>query len=215
VDYPDQSTCGTSGSQGCLCQQCEPVLIPDSPLCQVTPVCVKNEDCGESSFNDSSSYCKDNKVYKKRTYYNKECLSGSCFSSTSVEEIKVSECSFGCLNGGCIFECSKNSDCGINRYSDPYCLNNDAYHLVFNYSCTYGKCIKNVSEEFVKDCGNDEITPWKPECDGNNLWNVREKIGNGCLDGFCFHKSDFQKQYLDYCDFGCENGACLNSSCPL
>ncbi|RLI96352.1 MAG: hypothetical protein DRP00_05425, partial [Candidatus Aenigmatarchaeota archaeon] len=46
IHYPNNyETCGTAGSEGCLCQSCEPELIEDAPecqpdYCQIGPACL-------------------------------------------------------------------------------------------------------------------------------------------------------------------------------
>lgn len=67
IDYPDYGRCGTSGSEGCLCQidtgeggDCEPILIPDAPECY-TPECgngilEEGEECDDGN-NDNGDGC--------------------------------------------------------------------------------------------------------------------------------------------------------------
>ncbi len=174
VDYPDYSSCGTAGSEGCLCQTCEATLIPDSPQCYVPECgnnildageecddgnldngdgcssdceieeCIVDEDCDDdyyesnicydddeySYFHDFSCetgicvenvsfglavecgedstttwgdyYCSSGDVYVNRTISERGCEEGSCFLTSSFEDILIGDCALGCDEGKCL-----------------------------------------------------------------------------------------------------------------
>lgn len=82
------------------------------------------EDCGEDSYSGySANYCKNNSVYKNRTFYDRGCLLNSCSVNSLVQEEIVETCSDICVNGACEeITCHAVSDCGSSGWSGlPFC----------------------------------------------------------------------------------------------
>ena len=73
-----------------------------SASCTTQQVAEKRQECYDNYCNSwGDSYCKDNDVYHSRTCYNKGCLGGSCYSSSSIQEGLVTACTYGCSEGVC------------------------------------------------------------------------------------------------------------------
>ena len=113
------------------------------------------EECGADSCNSwEANYCKNNDVYHKRTCYDKGCANNSCFSNSNIEELKVETCSGGCWDGRCLQtpQCTKDSECGDDYYSDKYCKSDDVYKDFHDFSCKNQKCNEEIKKELVEEC---------------------------------------------------------------
>ncbi|MFW5846745.1 MAG: hypothetical protein ACOCUU_01160 [Nanoarchaeota archaeon] len=49
-------------------------------------------------------------------------------------------------------ECSTDSDCPADNYSDNYCVGDDVYRDFHDFFCSDGSCSKNVTSELVEKC---------------------------------------------------------------
>ncbi|MCD5396217.1 MAG: DUF11 domain-containing protein [Candidatus Pacebacteria bacterium] len=72
----------------------------------------KYQECGESYCDPwQEKYCQNNKVYQKRTCYNKGCANGACFTNSYIDTKLVETCSEDevCSDGQCKKECECSS----------------------------------------------------------------------------------------------------------
>lgn len=83
----------------------------------------KYQECGEDFSSDwSEPYCKNNKVYKKRTNYKRGCQNGSCYEKEEIEEKLIKVCLENqiCENGECkekeTIECESGPCCENGKF---------------------------------------------------------------------------------------------------
>ncbi|MGV8152146.1 MAG: DUF4215 domain-containing protein [Candidatus Nanoarchaeia archaeon] len=162
------------------------------------------EDCSEDYCEDWKNYCVGASVWEKRTCFEKGCLLGNCFSDPNLEKNFIEDCEYGCFNGDCLPQCTKDSDCGGESYSEEYCVGKN---VVINHTmpeCIDNSCSSKTIPETIEICdyrcengeckepvcgdGNKE---GNEECDDGNIIN-----GDGCSSecktetAVCFKNSD-------------------------
>jgi len=185
----------------------------------------KLPDCGTSSCNSWSDYCKLDiynlkyDIYKKRTCYDKGCSSSACFSNSRIEDEFVQDCGDNdCFLGVCQFPCDSNSDCGDNGWiGSPYCKDNykDLYQLYRYYKCnnpgTIQSSCTHTDNELKKEtceygCENGKCKP-EPgvECYNNSYCGIDGWTGSP----FCFLKGVWQS----YTNYYCRNPGTTSSYC--
>ena len=78
-----------------------------------------------------------------------------------------------------ILQCTTDSQCSSDYYSDKYCSSDDVYKDLHNFSCVSGSCEENITKELVEECEDDcedgkctEDKSWceGDECDEVNKW---------------------------------------------
>lgn len=163
--------------------------------------------CQEDYYSDY--YCQGDSVYKDLHSFS--CTNGLC-AENIISEL-IDECSFQCIDGSCIEEpgCSKSSDCGIDYYGGDYCLNGDAYNDFHDFSCILGECSEQTISTFHEDCGEDYNSEWNYYCDVNDVHRIREEISKGCEFGSCIESSFWRDDFVEYCEYGCEDGECSDN----
>jgi hypothetical protein len=62
----------------------------------------KQEECGEDNCDAWQTYCKEEKVHKKRTCSYKGCAQSACYTEQEEEDEFVEQCPQGCQNGACM-----------------------------------------------------------------------------------------------------------------
>ncbi len=163
--------------------------------------CSKNSDC--PSEQTGEKYCKGSDVYQDTKIF--KCINPRTVHSECIDELNqnlIETCSFGCLNGTCLAECTKDSDCKLNQ-------------KCFNNKCANITCFKD------SDCGASGLLN-QLSCNNNNK-SVLDKYINftcnnqGQANSFCSNSSEEKK--IQECSFACLNGICLNecaanSDCP-
>ena len=157
---------------------------------ECTGECNVNEECGTDECIYSENFCKENGVYRTSTCYENKCNSGQCGINSYTYDELVEECNYGCENSQCKYEqpeCSKDTDCQDDYFSDNYCEDDNVYHDVYDFSCNQGSCEENIIKELVNTCDY--------------------KCSEGKCTNECLYDSD--------CDNGetCENGECRTSEC--
>ncbi len=129
-------------------------------------------DCGEDFCEDyTENYCSGGDVYHDRVCYDKGCSDAECFSDSFSESKKVFDCDYGCLNGGCVGECSEDSDCAEDYYSENYCVGNSVYRNLHDFGCEGLSCVEDIIGKFVKNCdyGCDAGACINSNCVDNDL----------------------------------------------
>ncbi|MFA5857275.1 MAG: hypothetical protein WC867_07970 [Candidatus Pacearchaeota archaeon] len=155
-------------------------------FCNVTTKIQLIKDCGDTicEENDNERYCVGNKVYRPKVCYNKGCSNinnvNQCFASNSEESVLINTCTYGCLDGACLpqcttdLECSNgqvcinnqcvitgcktNSDCGSNGFvGGIYCKTGDVYQDFKTYTCNNPStpnavCSSSISPKLKVDC---------------------------------------------------------------
>lgn len=184
--------------------------------------CHSNSDCGQDSYSEwSANYCKNNNVYHSRTYFNKGCSSGSCFTDITTQEELVQECSDTCNNGQCIsFECDQDSDCGTNGFiGDSYCNNDGIYQLYRTYDCINSntinsQCTHTDAPVLKQDCGQDSYSEWSINyCKDNNVYHSKTYYDRGCSLNSCFVNQQNQEFLVEECSDTCSSGSCVDIAC--
>ena len=117
----------------------------------VSITCYDDDDCPDEEIGDL--YCQDGNVYQDIEQF--ECENPGTVDSECIDDI-ISElveiCVFGCANGECLPECSDDSDCPDDFYSDNYCSGNDVVRDLHDFSCEQGECVEQVVQETVGEC---------------------------------------------------------------
>ena len=139
----------TSGAEE-LFKDCVDFVVGDSDV-----VCFEDSDCQDGFYLDNP-FCDNNDLFDYFTSYS--CLypgteDSKCVGSTDPRLIY--NCKEGCSNGECLDECSYDSECGTDYYSDNYCQGGDLYRDFHEFSCLNKKCIEEVDEELVEECSED------------------------------------------------------------
>ncbi|MDP3027265.1 MAG: hypothetical protein Q8N63_06150 [Nanoarchaeota archaeon] len=198
-DYPENSTCGTSGSESCLCTACTANVIYNSTECGYQePKCGDgNVDAGEECDlgNDNGKECAPG--------YDKSCAycSSECENKTKTDGY----CGDDIINGP--EECEKDSDCG-NNCIFGFCLG------TLTNKCVDCKC-EHIEEPKCRDGIINQI--WE-ECDDENNVN-----GDGCdenctIERECTENSECDKLDRDYC-YGSiikhDEGICVDYECRV
>ena len=173
----------------------------------VIPELIK--DCGDDSCSSWEKHCYEDDVYEERTCYDKGCSEGSCSSELTTEKLKVENCLFGCEDGACTDECSKDSDCSDDYYSDKYCKNDDVYYKFHNFFCKTGSCNEDTAETLFQDCGNDYCEDWSENyCRGDDIYQKKTCYEKGCKDENCYSNSYEEEKLIEKCPGTCEYGEC-------
>ncbi|MFA4953259.1 MAG: hypothetical protein WC584_03480, partial [Candidatus Pacearchaeota archaeon] len=169
---------------------------------------IKQNECGVDSCDAwGNNYCKSGNVYHSRTCHDRGCQGMNCFDGTSLEEVKVSDCQFGCLNGECVtVACSSDSDCGNSGWTGTtFCSNNNLYQPWKTYTCNYpgtaqSYCSNSDSNKLKQDCGNSGYGG-DNYCYDNDVW--RNYVNKGCSSGSCFVNTEGIKQ-RECGEIGCD-----------
>jgi len=144
-----------------------------SSVCLPEPVeCSADSDCDSLDYY-SDNYCFEDDSYKD--FYDFSCESEEC--SLNIDSELVEECAEGCADGECVLlpECSEDSECSSDYYSDKYCDGNDIYRDFHDFSCENENCAVDVTADFVEECDED--------CDDGKCVKEREKSGGSSSSG--------------------------------
>lgn len=202
--------------------------------------CSTESDCNGGDDWTGSAYCSFNDIYQiymDATCSNPGTAASSCSYSDSLQ-LKQS-CAGECINGKCDnIECTANSDCGTDTWLDgqycssgtevskkyraftcnlpgttsSYCSHTDTAQVIDTCSstCSLGLCL-NIECYSNRDCGKDT---WDgaATCQSGDVWQTRteqECIYPGTTSAYC--SADTTNKKRTDCDFGCENGVCLDN----
>ena len=207
----------------CINYQCERVESSD-PVPERE--CDEDSDCGCDYYSDD--FCVGDDIYRTLHDFGCELNNGVC------EELIVNEfiesCVYGCANGDCMEECVIDDDCGDDGFiGDRFCIGEDAYQEYEDFDCSSGSCESEINERKVENCAfgcSDGICN-EPECVldsdcGDNYSEDRYCVDDdiyrtlhvfGCGVGECFE--EIFEEFIDSCDYGCENGVCLEPECVI
>ena len=160
------------------CQVCD--CFSENPC---SPDCVEDSDCGETEYADWENYCDEDDVHKIRKITYKKCESGICKETYFWEDQFVKQCIYGCVNGECINECTKDTDCGTGSYvGEKYCKNNNVYQDYQFYECLNNQCKSKTETRLVEKC------------------NSCQECKNGkCLDNYQTSKCSREKTEINLC----------------
>ncbi|MBD3249046.1 S8 family serine peptidase, partial [Candidatus Woesearchaeota archaeon] len=117
---------------------------------------VVSEDCNDDDHYGgwTDSYCDEDDVKRRKTYYDYSCSAGKCISSTSYEYDTVETCSNGCSGGRCS-ECNSDSDCPDEGWTgSKYCYDGDVYQDYEEGDCSGGDCGYDTDSRKKEDCSN-------------------------------------------------------------
>ena len=241
-DY-EEFTCSNPGTSLSMCfdgvsdeliEECEFGCANGDCL---DPECSRNTDC-DADYCDAweASYCIGNDVYRDRDCYDNGCINNACESDLSVDSEKIDECVYGCFNGDCLDECSRDSDCGNDGFiGDRFCIGDDAYQEYEDFSCQGGECSSSITENLVEDCAfgcsdgicNEPECVLDSDCDadycdawgndycvGDDVYHDRNCHDNSCLGNRCVGETNLENSLVEICEYGCANGDC-NNECRL
>ena len=170
----------------------------------------KYEECGNDSCGSWQYYCNGDKVYKKRTCYEKGCENNRCFEELNVEKKYVETCDGDCDDGECVEECECTTGIccdGCHYRDDDFVCDSDRE---VQYSCPWGTgCGSDVgvrSKIRFRYCSGDDN-----DCNGDwgnwgnwGSWRVNDYCSNSetCSygDSTCNYQSSCQSQpnYTNY-----------------
>jgi hypothetical protein len=171
------------------------------------------QDCGEDYCENTFRYCIEKQVWENKTCYDKGCKDAVCFSNKFVNKTLVEACDYGCEDGSCIDECSKDEDCHDDYYGKAYCMNNDSYRDFHDFSCVDGACKEDIKIQLKSDCGESECEEWSYYCQCSELWKKRSCNNKGCNLGECYSDNKEYKELVDKCKFWCIDGKCMDFQC--
>ncbi|MDD5193863.1 MAG: putative metal-binding motif-containing protein, partial [Candidatus Nanoarchaeia archaeon] len=175
----------------------------------------------------SNRYCQDNEVYQNLTdfYCQNPGASNSECNSNLISEL-IENCEYGCENGECLPQCQYDIDCGLDFFSDNYCLNNSVFHDFHDFSCENEQCEEEIIPELAEtcdylcengecagecslnsDCGNESYS--EEYCYNGNV--VRDHITPLCSDNQCSNETEII--VVDECAYGCGNAQCIEIIC--
>ena len=168
------------------------------PFVFAQPACTINSDCGQSS---SQLVC--DILYIFNVTENPICLSGSC--SYPQTWVYNSFCDFGCFNGACTFNCSVDNDCGTDYYTPTVCIEGNAYHDFYDYSCIANECKKNVRQELSEECRYGCSNGTCIKCLVDENCGINSFVGqNYCMN---------DDVYRDFKEFKCIDPGTRESKC--
>ena len=108
-------------------------------------------------------------------------------------------------------ECFVNEDCPDDIIGGNYCMNNDVYYNITNFSCLNWECANETSSFLGEDCGNDHCGSWGNNyCKGNDVYHNRSCIDRGCNSGSCFANGFLQEELVEECADLCVQGECVD-----
>ncbi|MFA5724621.1 MAG: putative metal-binding motif-containing protein, partial [Candidatus Pacearchaeota archaeon] len=163
--------------------------------------CSLNSDCGTDGYLDL--FCQSNNVFQNFltfTCNNPGTANATCSSATNA--LLNRTCTYGCLNGACLPECTIDSDCLLNQIcSNQQCVNvtckNDSQCDDANPSTT-DKCMNPGTVQSY--CNNTFV-----KCNSNSECGTDGISGNA----FCLGNSSYQ----NFLAYKCNNPGSGSSSC--
>ena len=220
-DYPENSTCGTSGSESCLCTTCTANIVYNSTECGYQePKCGDGiinqiwEECDDRN-NVNGDGCDENCKWEITCDDNSDCGEDGwinddyCVCTTNVWDFWES---FECKNPGtpnsyCTnkTEAKLKQECGSDSCTgwENYCKNNDAWkkQTCYDVGCALGACFNHTSinETLVQDCGEDSCDEPILYCKDNDVWKNQTCYDKGCSFGGCFNDPFTNKSKAEEC----------------
>ncbi|MBT4166240.1 hypothetical protein HOE04_04350 [archaeon] len=186
-------------------------------------VCEEDSDCGDDDF-VGDKFCKEENLYQN--YREFDCENQGTAKSDCTSEVDsklVENCEYGCDNGECLSECTKDSDCNSNEICNN---NNECVEVICktNQDCndnnqyTYDTCTNPGTIQ--SNCNNEPITClYDADCDDNNQFTQDTCTNPGTPQSSCNNQEITCFNDLD-CDDNdaytfdeCENKGTINSYC--
>ena len=98
----------------------------------------KYDECGSDSCGSWENYCSGDKVYKKRTCYDRGCSNAKCVTDKDIERKYVKTCDDKCDDGKCVEEreCTSGPCCDGYNYKDENTACNSDRQV--QYGCPWG-----------------------------------------------------------------------------
>ncbi len=139
-----------------------------------------------------------------------------------------------CVGGDCAVEpeeplpeCSVDGDCQADYYSENYCISKNVASDLHDFICWEKKCTENIATELIEECSYNcengvcleapiclldsdcgEIS-YELFCNNSDL--VNRTITPDCIENIC---ENIIFDAVNVCEFGCENGVCLEEPVP-
>jgi len=220
-------TCNNAGTANSYCsntvaktkiQDCDYGCVGGLCLNPTPTTCCNNSQCGSNHFLNQL-FCSNNNVYDKFVSFicnNAGTTNSFCVNSTS--DVKVEDCSNGCLNGAClnpVINCSSNSQCGVNGYiGNKYCDENDSYQDYKTFTCNNAGtansyCSNTVAKTKIQDCdygcANGLCNNPLIICSNNSQCGTNHLLGQS----FCSSNDVYDKLLI----FTCNNAGTVLSYC--
>ena len=177
---------------------------------ECTTEIVEELDCGEDYCTTWQNICLEGNVYESRACYNNGCSDESCFANVA-DELRLKEiCPAGCNNGECIeVECTKDSDCSSDFYSEEYCSEDGVKRDFHNFSCIEFECKENVTTQLVEECTQDYCEEFGlAHCVGDDVYQNRTCYESSCVVDICSLEGTNEERLVETCEYGCLNGIC-------
>lgn len=154
-------------------------------------VCSQNSDCGNET---SQLICLNSNLTEETT--KSVCINpGRKDSFCKQEQSKklIEQCSNSCENGQCIGQCSLDSDCGPDSFSENFCRSNSLFRNKTSSVCTNSTCSSQTTEELVENCSGlcrngqcqDIICSKDSDCNDNNPKTKDQCINPGTAVAEC------------------------------
>jgi len=217
------------GSQFKCCKEC----IVDESDDDTETECAQSSDCKADYY--TSTFCKDNNVYKTLHDYSCSALN-KCVDTTS--DVLIEDCQYTCTDGACSSEeeeepeCTADSDCTKDYYSTLFCNLGNVYKTFHDFSCSITKdCKETISNLLVNSCqygcsnGACLADYHEPECivDRNctadyysNPFCKSDGVYKTLHDYYCSDSGNCEEEtsdkLIEECPNGCENAECNSNN---
>jgi len=173
-------------------------------------------DCEEEIIKEFVKDCGQEEIC-----YNGVCAEIICSSDVDCDDADyytIDEChNPGTTDSYCTnapIECILESDCGVEEYSDSYCIGNEVYRYFNDFSCSDYSCLSDVTQELVENCGEDECSDWGEDyCVGDDVYKSRNCYNQGCESGSCFEEDYDEDELVEECADTCVDGECADIEC--
>ncbi|MBS3092298.1 VWA domain-containing protein [Candidatus Pacearchaeota archaeon] len=118
--------------------------------------------------------------------------------------------------------CLTNSDCGFTGFLDQeFCSADDVFKNFQNSTCIspgtlQSNCAVTQTQQQVNECGEDSCSDVGSRyCSNNNVYQNRVCTDRGCSSNnnsiaSCVSNPEDEAVLIQTCQFGCNNGVCLN-----
>jgi hypothetical protein len=116
--------------------------------------CNNDSECGVDHWLNQF-FCAEENVFDK--FLKNVCINPGTSESHCEIILNPSlkqECEYGCEEGACITapNCSQDTDCASDFYSDKYCTNGNVYKDYHDFDCANEECKEEITKELIKEC---------------------------------------------------------------
>ncbi len=160
-------------------------------------ICSSNSDCGTDGY-VGNAFCSLNGSYQNYTTFtcnNAGTSSSVCSNSTNTRLLQ--QCAGSCTNGLCV-ECLKDTDCGVDFFSNKFCngpSGKDVFRNFTDYTCSNFRCVVNTTKILNETCSDtcidgscrNIVCSSNSDCDDDSVYTLDECANPGTTQSFCTH----------------------------